>query len=30
MALMIEGIKDNLVPFISNLDYAQEIEGTEE
>jgi len=30
MTLMVEGIKDNLVPFISNLDHAREIEGTEE
>ena len=25
MALMVEGIKDNLVPFIANIDHAQEM-----
>jgi len=25
MTLMVEGIKDNLVPFIANIDHAQEM-----
>jgi len=25
MTLMVEGIKDNLVPYISNIDHAQEM-----
>ena len=27
MTLMVEGIKDNLVPFITNVDHAQEMYG---
>ena len=25
VAMMVEGIKDNLIPFIANIDHAQEM-----